>query len=283
MESHDEERQMFKCIAYGNIGAGYSIKDTTIALQRAALTSTFFFTIPGPKMIWQFGEQGYDYSINWPSGTEASRLDNKPPRWDYMSQSRRLKLYNTYAALTRLRTDNPLFQTTNFTLDVGGALKKIKWQKDGKYAVVLGNFGITDANIVPAFYATGTWYDYLTGDSIAVTDVNSPIKLKPGEARLYLSEKVDNPFSLDELAGSLLNVAVAPNPVIDQCRVIINYPGKERYTVQYFNLSGKQTGETITGWLENTRELTWKPENSGIYFVRVRVGTHTITKKITVL
>ena len=283
MESHDEERQMFKCLAYGSIGAGYSIKDTTIALQRAALTSTFFFTIPGPKMIWQFGEQGYDYSINWPSGTEASRLDNKPPRWDYMSQNRRLKLYNTYAALAQLRTENPLFETTNYTLEVGGALKKIKLQKDGKYAVVLGNFGITDANIVPAFYTAGTWYDYLTGDSIAVSDVNAQIKLKPGEARLYLSEKVDNPFGLDELAGSLLDVTVAPNPVADQCRVIINYPGKEKYTVQYFNLAGKQTGETVTGWLENTRELTWKPENSGIYFVRVRVGTHTITKKITVL
>ena len=34
--------------------------------------AAFFFTVPGPKLMWQFGELGYDYSINFPSYTEES-------------------------------------------------------------------------------------------------------------------------------------------------------------------------------------------------------------------
>ena len=50
------------------------------------LNAAFLLTIPGPKMIWQFGELGYDYSINTcTNGTVNNncRLDEKPIRWDY--------------------------------------------------------------------------------------------------------------------------------------------------------------------------------------------------------
>jgi 1,4-alpha-glucan branching enzyme len=86
MESHDEERLMFKNLAYGNSAAGYNIKDTTTALKRQELDAAFFLTIPGPKMIWQFGEIGYDYPINYcTNGTVSDncRLDSKPIKWNY--------------------------------------------------------------------------------------------------------------------------------------------------------------------------------------------------------
>lgn len=35
------------------------------ALKRMQQAAAFFFTIPGPKMIWQFGELGFDYSIEY--------------------------------------------------------------------------------------------------------------------------------------------------------------------------------------------------------------------------
>ena len=53
------------------------------------MSAAFFFTIPGPKMIWQFGELGYDYSINHcANGTinNNCRLDAKPIRWDYLAE-----------------------------------------------------------------------------------------------------------------------------------------------------------------------------------------------------
>lgn len=280
MESHDEERQMAKCIAYGTSTAGYSTKDTTIALERAALTAAFFFTIPGPKMIWQFGEQGYDYSINWPSGTSASRLDNKPPRWDYLAQYRRLKLYKTYTSLVHLRTENPLFETRSFNLDVGGAMKKIKLNNDSLSAVVLGNFGITEGTVTPSFHSTGTWYEYLSGDSLQVTDVNAGMILKPGEARIYLSRKVANPYGYEQAGEFKPEVLVSPNPAVDQCKISIWFPGLHKYEARFFNLSGVEVDHAVSGQLEDYGELTWNPQQKGTYLLHIRVGKHLVTKKV---
>lgn len=98
MESHDEERLLYKNYMYGNSEAGYNIKDTTTALQRMELAANFFFTIPGPKMIWQFGEYGYDVTIE-----QNGRTGQKPIRWQYLNDWRRKYLFNVYAALIDLK------------------------------------------------------------------------------------------------------------------------------------------------------------------------------------
>jgi len=283
MESHDEERQVFKCEAYGNKNGWYSIKDTAIALQRAALTSTFFLTIPGPKMIWQFGEQGYDYSINYPTGTSESRLANKPPRWDYMSQYWRYHLYNTYTSLIKLRTENPLFETTNMSLSLTSTFKKIRLKNDTDAAVILGNFGVQEGNITPNFYSTGKWYEYLTGDSIIVTDVNAPISLFAGEARLYMNSHVANPYGIPDLTGNSMEVSVAPNPVTDCCRIQIDFPGKNLYQVRFLSLNGSDIEEPIIDQVDRHKEITWKPKAPGIYLVRIQIGTKVLVKKVVVL
>ncbi|MEO8796174.1 MAG: alpha-amylase family glycosyl hydrolase, partial [Daejeonella sp.] len=114
MESHDEERLMFKNLQYGNAAGNYSVKDLPTALKRQELVAAFFLTLPGPKMIWQFGERGYDYSINYPSGTSNDRLSNKPPHWEYMNEPNRKKLYDVYSKLIKLRTEQDVFETSNF-------------------------------------------------------------------------------------------------------------------------------------------------------------------------
>ena len=106
MESHDEERLMYKNETYGNHGANYNIKDISTGLKRIAEASAFFFTIPGPKMIWQFGELGYDYSIDY-----NGRTGEKPIRWDYLNNPDRLRLYKTMGALISLKKDYHVFQT----------------------------------------------------------------------------------------------------------------------------------------------------------------------------
>ena len=89
MESHDEERLMYKNLQFGNSNGNYNIKNLSTALGRIKLVSPFFILVPGPKMIWQFGELGYDYSINYPSGTSNDRVTAKPIKWDYYSDSDR--------------------------------------------------------------------------------------------------------------------------------------------------------------------------------------------------
>ncbi|MCK4577755.1 MAG: alpha-amylase, partial [Candidatus Marinimicrobia bacterium] len=106
MESHDEERLMYKNLQYGNVSGDYSTKDLPTALNRMKLAGAFFFTLPGPKMIWQFQELGYDYSIDY-----GGRLGEKPIRWDYLDDPNRLNLFKTYAALMHLRNANEVFRS----------------------------------------------------------------------------------------------------------------------------------------------------------------------------
>ena len=57
MESHDEERVMWEVEE-----SGFYTEEG--GLERLKLNAAFFFLIPGPKMIWQFGEFGYDEELN---------------------------------------------------------------------------------------------------------------------------------------------------------------------------------------------------------------------------
>ncbi|MDD3256595.1 MAG: alpha-amylase family glycosyl hydrolase, partial [Parabacteroides sp.] len=98
-ESHDEERTVYKAKTYGVDGVKNS---TQVQMERAGMNAAFLFTIPGPKMIWQFGEMGYDYSIDY-----NGRVGKKPVRWDYLENPDRAKLADTYATLLSLRNEFP--------------------------------------------------------------------------------------------------------------------------------------------------------------------------------
>jgi glycosidase len=282
MESHDEERLMTRCITLGVVNGNYSIKDTATALQRAGLTAAFLFTIPGPKMIWQFGERGYDYSINYPSGTNASRLDQKPPRWDYMSQPKRYDLYKDFAGLLALRANNPIFTTTDFQLDVVGAVKKIKLNYEGKSAIVLGNFDVVSKDVTPGFPHIGTWYDYMSGDSLIVTNTGVKLNFKPGEYRLYLSEKVVNPYSVPLVANEPFSVIIAPNPVKDISQILINSTGTGFCEVNDYNIAGIELGTIYKGPITSMLQLPWTPKEKGIHILRIRIGDKVVTRKVIV-
>ncbi|HQM35503.1 MAG TPA: alpha-amylase family glycosyl hydrolase, partial [Candidatus Marinimicrobia bacterium] len=110
MESHDEERLMYKNLTWGNSAGSYNIKTLTTALERIKMTAAFFLTLPGPKMLWQFGELGYDYSIEY-----NGRLGEKRIRWDYYQEPDRLRLYKTFQALIKLRSENDVFTSASTT------------------------------------------------------------------------------------------------------------------------------------------------------------------------
>ncbi|HYG40401.1 MAG TPA: alpha-amylase family glycosyl hydrolase, partial [Cytophagales bacterium] len=87
MESHDEERLMVDALSFGQSSGSYNIKSLSTALDRMKLVSSFHLLVPGPKMIWQFGELGYDHSINTcqdGSVKNECRVAAKPVTWDYL-------------------------------------------------------------------------------------------------------------------------------------------------------------------------------------------------------
>ena len=153
---------------------GESEDALTVAMRRAGASAAFFLTVPGPKMIWQFGEIGYDYSIDY-----NDRTGEKPVVTDaYMAVPQRKALYDTYASLLKFRRENPRFfdSDAKFEWTPTGTLKKITCSADGKTFHVVGNFAKTTATYdVPA----GTWTDYINGGT-----VSGPITLKEGEFRL---------------------------------------------------------------------------------------------------
>lgn len=147
----------------------------TVAMRRAGASAAFFLTVPGPKMIWQFGEIGYDYSIE-----HNGRTGEKPVvTEEYMADPARKTLYDTYARLLEFRRENPRFfdSDAKFEWTPSGTLKTIKCTVDGKTFRVVGNFGKTSATYT--FPAESTWYDYFEGGEISGT-----VTLKQGEFKL---------------------------------------------------------------------------------------------------
>ncbi|MHB1196921.1 MAG: alpha-amylase family glycosyl hydrolase [Lutibacter sp.] len=207
MESHDEERLMYKNLQFGNSNATYNVKNLNTALSRQELAGMFFFTIPGPKMIWQFGELGYDFSINTCSdGTVSNdcRLSRKPIHWDYFDNANRKQIYNTWATLIAFKKQQPVFSSTDFTLNVGTLTKSILLKHATMDVALAGNFDITSKTITVQFSKTGTWYEYFTGEVKNITNTSTSITLNPGEYKLYSTIKLLDPrggTALDDSDG----------------------------------------------------------------------------------
>ena len=164
-------------------GGGSSEDPFEVAMRRAGASAAFFLTVPGPKMIWQFGEIGYDLSINYPSGTDNDRTSEKPVKTEeYMAVPARKALYDTYAGLIRFRRDNPRFfdSDASFKWTPTGEVKTITCSVDGKTFYVVANFAKSNmTHTVPA----GTWKDYFNDGA----SVSGSVTLKQGEFKLLTS------------------------------------------------------------------------------------------------
>ena len=293
MESHDEERQMYKVKTYGNSFGTYDTKADTIALKRGALSASFFFTIPGPKMIWQFGELGYDYSINYcPStglvdATGTCRTDPKPGRWDYYTDPQRLKLFSIYSQLIRLKQNYPVFSTTDYTTDLTGVTKSIVLRSSGLKAVVVGNFGVTGtiANVI--FPSTGTYYDYFSTNTLNVTNVNQSFSLNPGEYHIYTTALISG-IGDNSIPVKNMEVKVFPNPTSGESSIEITSPTAGETTVDIYSMTGQkvsssviklQTNSTTTLYLN---QLTFNFLRPGIYLLKVIQGTNSVSQKLII-
>ncbi|ASU35670.1 alpha-amylase family glycosyl hydrolase [Mucilaginibacter xinganensis] len=179
-ESHDEERLQFKNAAYGNASGSYSVKDLATGLKRDELGAAFMFSSPGPKMLWQFGERGYDVSID-----NGGRLGDKPAHWEYMNDANRRHLFKVYSQMIKWKINNPVFTSTTFNYSLDGAVKTIQLTDPSNSIEVVGNFGVVANTATITFPATGTWTDNFTGSTINVTSLAYTMTLAPGEYHLY--------------------------------------------------------------------------------------------------
>ncbi|MEN8124301.1 MAG: alpha-amylase family glycosyl hydrolase [Bacteroidota bacterium] len=276
MESHDEERLMFKNLEYGNLSGSYNIKSLGTALDREELAGAFYFTVPGPKMIWQFGELGYDVSIDDPC-----RVCNKPILWNYFSEPDRKDLYDTWAKLIKLKKQEDIFRTDDFTLDVANTngLKKIQLtdnasNPDLKHVTIIGNFGVTTQSIDPAFQDTGTWYDLLNDNtSITVTNVNATISLQPGEFKIYGNNLVT--LAVEDI-NSIDDFTIYPNPALGSFKI-----NKSANKVEIYDITGRKI-KSFKGEFNQDKYYDVSVLKPSVYLVRIHSDLGISTQRLVV-
>ncbi len=241
MESHDEERMMYRNLQQGLSFGSYNVKDINTSLERMKAISALFFTIPGPKMIWQFGELGYDISIE-----QGGRVSPKPVKWEYLADPSHKKLNQVTEALIKLKTTCPIFSTTDVTFTGMGTLQKQMMLRAVPYtttpsgtsemsAVVVANYDISPKAITVNFPHTGNWYHYYSGgDVVNIVNTATSMTLEPGEARLYTNVLL--PAPLEEIIRFVKPIAPVLTAVTEGDNVI---------NVQWEDKSSIETGYTI--------------------------------------
>jgi hypothetical protein len=253
MENHDEERLMFEAYTYGNSSGSHNLRDTLDALTQMQVSALLFMGIPGPKMSWQFGELGYDYSIHF----GGDRTANKPPRWDYFNQPARQELYRVYAGMAGLRKRDA-FRFGSFTGDMGGLGKRLWISHNSMNVVISANMGVNAFDMAPGFPNAGTWYDYFSGEVVNITNPSGhTFNFGPGEYRVFTSVQLSRPFYrvniavTDSITGAVIGSA------------IINLEGSGQ---QLGNASGTAgfTAFPVTTLL-NVTKAGYKPYNKSLH------------------
>lgn len=280
-ESHDEERMMYKDLQFGASSGSYNITNLNTALKRQELAHCLLIPIPGPKMLWQFGELGYDYSIGTCSNGVTVDLANcktsaKPVRWDYWDNQNRKHLYKVTAALNNLKKNEPVFSTTNFNIDLGGFGKRIHLNGTNN-AVVVGNFQTTSLNMTPGFQHTGTWYDYFTGNSFQVNDLGATFFFEPGEYHVY----TDYQLAIPDLNTSLSEVMsfakstfmIWPNPSSNNVNLAYSISQAAKVQIVLRDLTGRVVSSFNTQGVSGINQSEWNlaEENisAGSYIISV--------------
>ena len=293
MESHDEERLMYKNLEFGNSSGDYQVMNLTTALKRIELGAAFFFTIPGPKMIWQFGELGYDRSL-WtcPNGTvntndDGCKLSPKPILWDYQDEPSRNRLYHIHKSLIELKKNYDVFRTTDFSTSLSGSTRRINLNHSDMNVTVLGNFGVVPGNVIPNFQHTGWWYDYFSGDSILVETTNEQISLNPGEYHLYTDLKLsipDIPVNSKELEQQKFDITIFPNPSAAEIQINFTLKAQSDLAIHLFDMTGQKISTLSEDRLPfGEHTITWSPPmliTDGMYLLEFKVNNRSIFEKI---
>lgn len=307
MESHDEQWIMLKNRLFGNSNnSAHNVKDVSVALQRQKLTGAFFFPVPGPKMLWQFGELGYGGGpseclndsqdcANPLVAPQVGRTDPKPIRWEYRANAQRYNLYRTWAALITLKTDYPAFSNpSSYTQSMGGAIKSYRMTHPDFDVSVIGNFGVTAADANITFTRTGTWFDYFTGSSRTVANTTEGIRLEPGEFRIFTTTLLPTPPAgiltdiEDERAQTDTPTMTAlignyPNPFNPSTVIRWQLAVGSHTRLAVYDILGREVAVLVDGAMPAGRHsATFDASgmSSGVYLIRMQAGNQSFTRKM---
>lgn len=300
MESHDEERMMYKNQQFGNnSNPSHNIRDLNTGLKRVELCAAFFLAGPGPKMIWEFGELGYDFSINRCTDGSVNpncRLDKKPIRWDYKDVVQRKRLYDIYSAMNKLRfhgwyKDVFTANNVNISRNLNGAIRTllVRSATDSSILFVVGNFDVTAQSASFALPVAGTWYNYLGGGTFTSTGSAQNITLQPGEYHVFLNRNLTNAVvtPVPDPVGNPdeMQANVYPNPSAGAANLELYQPQSGIVEIWLLNSLGqeiKRLHKNILARGKHNISLDDKINNlpAGNYYLQIRSGNKILPLKL---
>lgn len=259
MESHDEERISFKAKEYGAVNGSYDVKELSTMTDRLCAAGALFYLIPGPKMVWQFGELGYDYSID-----ENGRTGRKPIRWDYFDDVNRRKVYDAFARIAELKSNDEVFTTIYYDLNVGGRVKSINLRYNDKHVIIVGNLDVSAQSINVNVPTSGTWYDMMENHTTDLNQGQHTFNLEPGE--YYILSNYDPGLHTDikdTPKEKLTNVY--PVPASD----VLHVNSKEAInSYEVYDIIGNKIQiKNIDKGANEIWDLPVNTLNSGVYFL----------------
>ncbi|AZQ43523.1 alpha-amylase family glycosyl hydrolase [Nonlabens ponticola] len=269
-ESHDEPRMVWKNLEFGNdTRNNHDASELDTAIERQEAIAAILYSIPGPKMLWQFGEIGYEIDID-----QNGRTGRKPIPFEegYLDNEDRNALYNVTSEMISLKVKYPeTFNTRNNNLDLGDLTKRVTLDGPEFDVVTIANFNVVPQSVAPNFTQTGIWYDYFNNETINVSDTNAPITLEAGGYRVYSTQPLDTTASVDDSVVSIDSITMYPNPSSgsisfnqDIDRLII------------YNVTGQQV-LSITG---NQSTYDISSLSSGVYIVDIEKSDSNSTLKL---
>jgi pullulanase/glycogen debranching enzyme len=272
IESHDEERLMVEVT-----NGGKKVFTAQEKLERMKMAAATFLTIPGPKMIWQFGELGYDVSIN-----ENGRTGTKPLKWTYAQDSERAKLLKVYQQLGALKTTKPIFTTTDFTVGSLSAVKRNLLTKGSDYLLVLANPDVNSQVVSASFPKTGVWYDYFSGKSFEVKEAEAKMNLLPGEFHLLTNVAWNTtnlglvPWSIPDfnimgVESASINVKVYPNPSHDVVQLDWEAEMTSETQLRVVDAVGREVLQKTLPQTKGSNSTTLSTQNipKGLYYIQI--------------
>ena len=300
-ESHDKDRVMYEAITYGNTSGTLPVRNNlTNALNRMGAIGATSILVPGPKMIWHFGELGnsqsiytcFDGSVNDESNTIAGdcKLDKKQQvQWtqNWLSNPTRAAILSDWSKMIKLKTSEPVF-VGDHTMSTDGSNFKQRIHifdtslasNQLKYVVVLANFDTNNATINPNFPTTGynypmTWYDLMDNNTpVTITSATALITVNAGKFRVFGNQP--STLNSDDFNAFKTEISIYPNPVKNSFAINQAVSSVEVYTI---------TGQLVASYnsVAANQELLIDGLESGIYLVKIKDQNNLFqTKKIVI-
>jgi len=296
-ESHDEERIMYKNSVSGASIAGYDVKDLATSLERQKAYGAVFLTIPGPKMIWQFAELGFDKSIyTCENGTVNTEEDSIPgdcklsPKSSafglaYDTNAARKSVYDTWAKILEIRLSNAVFNTKTFVVESGNLMPKVYIYRNDlttglKNVVILANFTLTTQNIVPNFPYTGSWFNLMDNTSFPVSSTTSPITIEPGGFRIFgnASALATGEVNGNKNAASLI---LTQNPVVNGT-ANIRYTNAKNGELAIYDMTGSLVKTVKTSKVNGDQQISINGIKTGTYLIQLKSDSGVAVTKMMV-